>query len=1214
MRKMKNLYFILLSCLFFVGFFLISSQKVYAATVEGAPFDVYIDENNNVCIYTIDKLKDSSIYYVTQGFSISKCAYDPTKRELSGDNEYRIMWLDEMQVETKNIGGVQENLFMLTVDQLISLTGGKWGEQIKKAIDGTGPAVYVKFDCIMNVFYGEAWKSGPYTNFPHECTNEKAGLKNPAEIIAAEPWANPKGLKWHYNRYLLIGGADKTKPQQITGEADKYIMTDFNEQEYWTGNWSDLFDIGKAACVGTGDGGIPSSEDLNNRVKAVEWYGTTDVYIRVATNDYPTVVTYNYEIEKEDEDDDKEEGGGEGGEDKDDEDSGTTTESGSIDVTYGTLNDYGGKLGEMTANVAFSYLANMAIYDYANISVSNLAFPASVFYDSKVDVPVEAITTKEYRPVHEEGYDVAPDKIDWYADSDKHLTIAPAIEPFEVDLGTFDSEDAVKEKIREIYPDQLKELQDTISNATVTRNDRFFVDGTIYMDERDVIGCNFFYTSGVSELKESWERCTKSSACVYKYGKNGLLSSANRKYEEDEELGLTIPGNTENGEYPTGVQCGFLKTLPNNGGNKIWYAGVEWYGSKADPIMKHILPENGGGHAHYTLNEPINVHTPIITPVTIIDPETGEQVFEKTQLVPGRTTEDIEYELLLDNDYAIKWDDDIHRQILSYLWSGDPSKYDKYVENKYMKFPFEVIYDDVCYAKNVWIKLRSPKEEYGEETGWMHPIGAERDENHWIETPFYIPSYSTEIDFGQIDFRTEAINIEGRYAPGTHTVEIAGSEYEYNITYNKDRTKYVADYNISTQLSGYLYGFAIVGIADRDQFLGIDLADESYGQVRRDEWVPLADYGWEKKVGKRSRIDTDVARRIFDGQAASQWETVNTLVVKDGKSNVWLDDNYNYWMGTLKKGTTIAYQLKTMSNMWNANDRIEITPSFSLKRVDGTVVEKENLAIWYKGKKDGQFHRMGSTDSRETVGVDSKTTGQTRLYDTAFEGSYYQSPRGSWQYGNWVAFSAAQRGISEHDYLRQRADNYTVSQITIPTVLRLFSGEWDQISWNNKQAYKDESDMEDYRDFEYFDEYETQFRKSIQTWYGEYYIPENLYVVDLTKHPGFDLVSYLTGPDGPPYIAEDDEIFETRGTLILNFDITAYKSGQPYLKYFTSDNEKTNMWKQEGFHYDDPDVPALLGEPTDLPREIPYFDGDIVEINLEQQMGDKYRPSIFNIN
>ncbi len=1202
----KYLVNIILSFLFCIGICMCFPQEVKAATVEGTPFDVYIDENNNVCVYTIDKLKHSSIYYATMGFSISKCAYNPTKRELSGDGEYRIIGIDQMQVQTKNVGGIQENLFMLTVNQLLSLTGGDWAQQIRKAIDGTGPAVYIKFDCIMYVYHGDSTfpYSGPYTNFPHECTNEKAGIKNPAEIIAAEPWANPKGLRWHYNRYLLIGGKEDVTPQEIVGEADKFILTDYNEKEYWTGNWSDIFDIGKAACVGSGDGGIPSSEDLNNRVKVVQWYGTTDVYVRVVTKDYPTTVTYKYVIEEEDDDDDDEEG------DDDDDDDSSSSYAGSVDVIYGTDNDYGGKLGELMANVAFSYLANMAVYDYSNISVSNLALPASVFYDSSVDVPVEAITTNEYVPVHEEGYDVASAQIDWYADNDKHLELAPSIDPIEVDLGTFDSEDAVKNKIKELYPEQLEEFQSVISDGTTTRNDRFMIDNIVYMDETDVIGCNFFYVSGLSELKEQWERCTNSSACVYKYGKNGYLSTAQRKYEEDEELGLTIPGNTENGEYPTGVQCAFMKTLPNNGGNKVWYAGVEWYGSQAEPIMQHILPQSGGGHAHYTLNEPINVHTPIITPVTIVDPETGEQIFEKTQLVTGKETGGIEYELLLDNDYAINWDDDIHREILSYMWSGDPSKYDKYVENKYMKFPFEVIYDDVCYARNVWIKLRSPKEEYGEETGWQHPVGPKKDENHWIITPFYIPSYSTEVDYGEICFRTEAINIEGRYAPGTHTVEIAGSEYEYNITYNKDQTKYVAEFDITAQLSGYLYGFAVTGVTDRDQFWGIDLQGESYGQITPNEWVDLANYGWEKKVGTRSRVDTNVARRILDGMGTHSWEKINTVIVKNGKSNVWHDNNYEYKMGTLKRGTTIAYQVKTMSNLWNGNDSISITPSFSLKRVDGTVVNKNDLVIWYKGK-DEQFHQMGSSTPSELIAVGSQTTGNVALYDKGFDGSYYGAPKGSWQYGNWLSYTAAQAGMQSSDFLRRKTSCYTMTNIKIPTTLRLFSGEWDQLSWNNEDHMKNGGAMEHYKDCDNYPEYEQRFRKSMQTWYGEYTIPEELYVVDLTKHPGFDFITYLRENT---YVSEYDDVFEASGTLILNFDIVANKQGSPYLRYYTSDREKTNMWAREGFDYNDPDIPRQEGEPTNLPRRVPYLDGDVLEINLGQRMSSKYRSSIFNIN
>ena len=85
------------------------------------------------------------------------------------------------------------------------------------------------------------------------------------------------------------------------------------------------------------------------------------------------------------------------------------------------------------------------------------------------------------------------------------------------------------------------------------------------------------------------------------------------------------------------------------------------------------------------------------------------------------------------------WDSMKHREILGYDESGEnPSKYDKYTQNKWMKFPFEVLYDGVYYelqADNYtnWIKIKKPAD-------WHDTV-----DNHWIDTPIYIPSYAREM-------------------------------------------------------------------------------------------------------------------------------------------------------------------------------------------------------------------------------------------------------------------------------------------------------------------------------------------------------------------------------------------------------------------------------------------------------------------------------------
>jgi hypothetical protein len=141
----------------------------------------------------------------------------------------------------------------------------------------------------------------------------------------------------------------------------------------------------------------------------------------------------------------------------------------------------------------------------------------------------------------------------------------------------------------------------------------------------------------------------------------------------------------------------------------------------------------------------------------------------------------------------------------------------------------------------------------------------------------------------------------------------------------------------------------------------------------------------------------------------------------------------------------------------------------------------------------------------------------------------------------------------------------------------------------------------------------------MQTWYGEYYIPADLFIIDLNKHPEFedpnyDLYKYMTTANGGLGITEDDPVFEKEGYLIINFEIKAgavvtkadgTKSFAPYLKYY-SDKKEANMWKIEGYN----NAP-LAGDPTPITS---FKDGDVVVVDLGKSVKDKYSSGVHNVN
>ena len=85
------------------------------------------------------------------------------------------------------------------------------------------------------------------------------------------------------------------------------------------------------------------------------------------------------------------------------------------------------------------------------------------------------------------------------------------------------------------------------------------------------------------------------------------------------------------------------------------------------------------------------------------------------------------------------------------------------------------------------------------------------------------------------------------------------------------------------------------------------------------------------------------------------------------------------------------------------------------------------------------------------------------------------------------------------------------------------------------------------------------------------------------------------------YWNRDEHVYEDEGTLIINFDIYAYKDGEPYLRYSGGNVDAVNMWEREGYE-----------ESTDPTLPIKY--GDVVIVDMKRNVQDYYEPGILFIN
>lgn len=612
--------------------------------------------------------------------------------------------------------------------------------------------------------------------------------------------------------------------------------------------------------------------------------------------------------------------------------------------------------------------------------------------------------------------------------------------------------------------------------------------------------------------------------------------------------------------------------------------------------------------------EPLFVHTPVISPVTIKDkngndiPSGGRNT---TQLVGENFS--VWYQLRLDTDYIMHWDSYVHRGILGYGDSGEnPSKYDKYTQDKWMKFPFEVMYDDVFYEVDGsgytdWIQIKRP-------ASWTDTV-----DNHWIDTPIYIPSYAREMgevgNEGSIYYKVEAINVDGDLAEHYSETEADANTW-FNLVIADDGAKYVATYEIPIQLSGWIYDFTITGTNNGSLYeAGSDLGSNI---------VAFAMSKNEKKAGVKNRFGETNIRYLLDGSLTSAWPKKNTITLTDAKSAQFKKQ------GAVWKGQTFSFEVKTIANLWDDNgnmDRMEITPTFTYVDNYGNKVDMSHLKIYYNNPDgSGSYIEYGS--SRDTI---TSNWSASKIGSPMQKGAYYtdemtDTENGGlarrYHFGNWAKFTAdyynANHGLvganalSSENILNRTSNSYCLSHIILNPKLRLLSGEWEQLSWNTENPAKQYETVKRYSDLDGdghedagWSSYDTErFKYSMQTWYGDYYIPADIYVVDLNKHPGFDIQTYMSTANGGRGIKEDDPVFEKGGYLIVNFDIRTYNQSRPHLKYIG--NGLGNMWDIEGFDNNpDPD------DPTPIPN---FEDGDVVVIDLDKSVKDKYSPGIFNIN
>lgn len=653
-------------------------------------------------------------------------------------------------------------------------------------------------------------------------------------------------------------------------------------------------------------------------------------------------------------------------------------------------------------------------------------------------------------------------------------------------------------------------------------NDYLSIDGVTYLDQD---GLHSDYSEeGVSVETES-----------------GTQTIIDKKHyievtEEDtlkREQTVTIPAETQNGDYYTSLRVNYRNFAAGNTLAMIRYNG----NSEGMPGIKE----------EYKHNEPIRVHTPVISPISI----QGE---DKTQLV--ESVQSYETQLILDNTYTVTFDWATYFHYKGYT----ADNFANYVMSKEVSFPFDVIVNGVYYNAS----------ESSGRTAWI-------DVGNVESFDFYIPSWAEEGIYGSDEFKDyEYYSLEGIEARVYAVNYIDDEEEKWEEVANTNKGNYMATYSYPVQVSGVIYDFQVTSINDALLYGGDEEA-ELYNFVTN---------GQDKNSGPFNRFGETALRFTKDGTIADPWDSKHLLPLTAGSSLIYEDS------GVLIGGHTIGFTVKTISNLYGKNDTVEITPNYRYITPEGDEIDVNVYFV------------LGNSS-------------YTNIYDDTYNRiTYVGSPYFEnclYDYGefNPITFTADYYDTSTTEILYRETESNNAGKIVLYSTQKLLTGNEEELTVNKDS---NPSECLRYNDglFDLNTETTTEFHASMQTWYGQYTIPTNLFICERYED-GTDAYQRAMEEDG--YVSDTSDFWLNDGFLVLGFDIKTYKNGTT--EDLTYIGGKLNMWQEENGGNTDKDAEITYHDPVkdeDITVNIPIKDGDVAIIDVDKKLSDKYSIGILYLN
>lgn len=651
------------------------------------------------------------------------------------------------------------------------------------------------------------------------------------------------------------------------------------------------------------------------------------------------------------------------------------------------------------------------------------------------------------------------------------------------------------------------------------------------------------------------------------------------------EAGFTEPGVFDSLNH---VQAG-VQLIPtiNNGHHDTlstaYYKQVYCYNSEyqTSELIKTIIVDDG--------DDDVEIFTPMANYSRLnLDYDNGETDADGVHIHPdhnfnqrsGESYGEGKHALVLDMEYTLTMD---CSGFNSHFDGYGTQNYARYLEkdgdgDPYMQvmFPFPVQMDirladggeeSRYYIANTWISLKVP-------------LSSGRKVYR-----FFIPSWAGETEKANIKFRGITINARENNPEFTMLQEpynsglVSDSLKTGKHLETKGERNYVAQTHEVDSVVGRLYGLQVIDISDYPKWQPVFREFDS----GRGQYSPVLN-GNAYHSGLNNQNG-------FLGRWGSIWTTPTV----DGSHPT--DSS----AGTLGTGYKIRCRMESVGDYFTSLDGISIKPEFYYMNSKGEYLQEDGS--WGKGASGRQ---EVSVYYNETVGGTKQTLVKVGSAEDRMNQKTLQLTSEDFGISEDVLEKTAESmgvSVEKLDVIREQ---FCFSDIKLTSDMRVYYGD-KHVSYRKAKQGTSELNAEYEFNPAMYSQVGTdsalaevltkdEILKSVQQWYGEYYVPSETFVT--TK--GWDEISeeIQDGFDG------SEDCWLDGGYLVINFQPVLTTGGQPRLNYNNSKVYQTpdgnltetgcNMFVVENYAASKQDSNG---------RKLQFRDGDVVMYAIVNQRG-----------